>query len=430
MATLCEVEVWGGSPTEPPTPAPTSARSGCKTFPQGSSSHTFLGGSTKIQIQSDVKGVGAESPTTFHRVNWLMHERCTSLDDPTKCSECTSQGEDGCWFGKEHSSRAEGRVLPVHFSSGSIYKKSKLIANLDCEGADHVIIGTADLRPACNSNEIQIYRDGELQHFGPACQHPFGTEPGRRNCLWVERWHQHDRSRDFTHCKVGLPDSSKGVTIEVVFTPSNVHRSAYIHRIWMNTNADYKNCEDNKACLKIFDNQHDKDQMEIRNSPHAQYRCLAGILHGSTACNRWKQCLSQSKLDECAIMTYLLSIGADHTSLAEENLHRRRRRRRHGTECNDPFLSDPESWDCECHQTLVQKCGQTDVAAKAECYRSHLCTLRSVCDEWKNAVGCVAQQQTALLEAGRNATDSATLSHGLTSLLSDASQISVGWNCG
>jgi hypothetical protein len=53
-----------------------------------------------------------------------------------------------------------------------------------------------------------------------------------------------------------------------------------------------------------------------------------------------------------------------------------------------------------------------------------------VCDEWKNAVGCVAQQQTALLEAGRNATDSATLSHGLTSLLSDASQISVGWNCG
>jgi len=58
--------------------------------------------------------------------------------------------------------------------------------------------------------------------------------------------------------------------------------------------------------------------------------------------------------------------------------------------CRNPFVSDPESWECSCHEIMVKKCHGKDFVP---CYRSLLCASRSVCDSWKSKVCCVDKDE-------------------------------------
>lgn len=59
--------------------------------------------------------------------------------------------------------------------------------------------------------------------------------------------------------------------------------------------------------------------------------------------------------------------------------------------CYDPFVSDPESWDCACHKIMLEKCNTTDLASPkfTACYRTQLCKNPKVCQSWKEKVCCV-----------------------------------------
>jgi len=60
------------------------------------------------------------------------------------------------------------------------------------------------------------------------------------------------------------------------------------------------------------------------------------------------------------------------------------------TACRNPYLNDPESWDCACHETMVEKCKIKDCGKDkdcfASCYRTQLCNDKKVCSEWKRKV--------------------------------------------
>jgi len=56
--------------------------------------------------------------------------------------------------------------------------------------------------------------------------------------------------------------------------------------------------------------------------------------------------------------------------------------------CKDPFNTDPESWDCACHEVMVAKCSgpNFDGVDFETCYRSLLCNNPHVCSSWKAKV--------------------------------------------
>jgi len=57
--------------------------------------------------------------------------------------------------------------------------------------------------------------------------------------------------------------------------------------------------------------------------------------------------------------------------------------------CRNPFISDPESWDCACHEEMVKTCPSKESNSfDAGCYLSLLCANSKVCPSWKAQVCC------------------------------------------
>jgi hypothetical protein len=95
--------------------------------------------------------------------------------------------------------------------------------------------------------------------------------------------------------------------------------------------------------------------------------------------------------------------------------------------CLDPSLSDPESWECSCHETMMTEC-QGDFKGRgsmAQCYKHLLCTHEKVCQSWKDA-RCSSELLQAIKPKIATDTDA------LLSLLEVGGQSEerVGWNCG
>jgi len=60
--------------------------------------------------------------------------------------------------------------------------------------------------------------------------------------------------------------------------------------------------------------------------------------------------------------------------------------------CRNPFISDPESWDCACHEKMVKTCplkeSNSSNSFDAGCYFELLCANPKVCPSWKAHVCC------------------------------------------
>jgi len=71
--------------------------------------------------------------------------------------------------------------------------------------------------------------------------------------------------------------------------------------------------------------------------------------------------------------------------------------------CEDPFISDPESWDCACHETMAKATGVTDLGTRefSAAYRSQLCKNLKVCDSWKAEACCRDNDDELKMELGQ-----------------------------
>jgi len=76
------------------------------------------------------------------------------------------------------------------------------------------------------------------------------------------------------------------------------------------------------------------------------------------------------------------------------------------TACLDPSVEDPEGWDCDCLEKMVETCG----GLSEECLKNRMCKIEKVCDAWKeqhcssemiathkNTSTKVARQESALV---------------------------------
>lgn len=71
--------------------------------------------------------------------------------------------------------------------------------------------------------------------------------------------------------------------------------------------------------------------------------------------------------------------------------------------CKDPFVSDPEGWDCLCHINMVKKCGgHTGLTSPhfMACYRSLLCKHSMVCNTWKKKACCIDDDHAVKKQSG------------------------------
>jgi len=124
-----------------------------------------------------------------------------------------------------------------------------------------------------------------------------------------------------------------------------------------------------------------------------------------------------------------------------------RRLLQNAASCNNPAVSDPESWDCNCHAILSTMCTDAGASASqmADCYKHYLCTLsdEKVCASWKatqtlaSGTACTdasgtwsATGEEQLLQEKSTKTDD------LLALMSDVAredaqtEAKVGWDCG
>merc|ERR1712072_391030 len=62
----------------------------------------------------------------------------------------------------------------------------------------------------------------------------------------------------------------------------------------------------------------------------------------------------------------------------------------HPAQCRNPFIMDPESWDCACHKIMTDKCELRKCGKGTDCfvscYRRQLCSDPKVCSDWKKKV--------------------------------------------
>jgi len=178
----------------------------------------------------------------------------------------------------------------------------------------------------------------------------------------------------------------------------------------------FAECEDSKACLAdMWDSKSgtadSSPAKDLRQSNYLQYVCLKTDMSDDSygayrpACTKWVDCLKEQREP---ILNYLEAIGAPNAAALPQLAHMpapgssglplavgggRDSALLDSAPCSDPSLSDPETWDCDCHAQMDEACkgnchGKGQWCGKSSfstCYRALLCQRSSVCQSWKRA---------------------------------------------
>jgi len=182
---------------------------------------------------------------------------------------------------------------------------------------------------------------------------------------------------------------------------------------------------------------------DLRASIRLQHLCLTTTqmpaFFDHSVCEKWKDCLdASSALYTTAgssykeqIQTILEASGAQdapcapHFSSLCSSSPAPPSSNGDTDTCLNPFVSDPESWDCACHEAIDNLCsGESNYV---NCYKGALCGKADVCDSWKTAVSCPGYGLQLLQNSNAHPTNP---TDDLLSLLAGQSKSTVGWDCG
>jgi hypothetical protein len=407
----------------------------------------------------------------FGRPTWVTRQRCSG----STCVPCdkrsSSSTDDGCLDGNEH-------WWSANVAAGSDFRQSEISVNLKCTAGEHVNmeVGYKDnvngkIKILWNGVEVQNlphYRDHDQICYDnngdklPCDKTGWGSWWQYRHYSWVPSnadkmkdgghglyWYNHGSHWAFLASEQlplgGLKAETEGDNeLTVVFERADPTKPASVKiQVGAGSHASFKgldgggvsmsffDCEEHKVCLgmeglaKHWETQAAKD---LRTSTLLQHKCLGGNAPSAigSVCTEWIGCLiKQGRLD--SIKNLLEAFGANAApTLPQFASGRRLLEASSEATCRNPFLQDPESWDCACHQNMVQKC--TDAAEFVSCYQGLLCSNPEVCQSWKAIVGCSGSATTLLdssTAGGKKSTDLVSLMETLM----DA-KTSVGWNCG
>jgi len=211
-----------------------------------------------------------------------------------------------------------------------------------------------------------------------------------------------------------IPTNSDA-SIHVEFDPVDPAKTAKgkVQLFASNVSPYSDQCLTTKFCLKLFGDASDAGY-ELRNVNKMQLHCLAGDSASMSAavrakCKKWLECLKSA--DRALLESFLraalgeggspptttMPTTTTNTRRRITTTRRRRRRRRQSrrrrgssslikdgsdeVECLDPATADPESWDCDCVETMKAACSAS--TTDMDCFKAHMCNHGGVCRAWK-----------------------------------------------
>jgi hypothetical protein len=292
--------------------------------------------------------------------------------------------------------------------------------------------------------------------------------------------------------EMGFESGPLSIITSLHRSSSSTLASVSISKFVMKVDSAYASCEDSKACLRVLTTEQGQ---KLRSNNALQKHCIdhhgkmpgcGNLLNG--ACAAWYQCLQAAGTKEhlarylAAVQTSSGSIctsGAEQelttkmletakiggdvaqqvqvpaplASRKEELISSATKRISYAQEeelflfeegtsakqsqCLDPSTSDPEAWECNCHQAMRDECGRRGVtvhaqhSAWADCFRMLLCEKPEVCQSWKG-IACKSAGEETLLQGSITSQDELG-PDDLLSLLADSqhnqAKVTGGWNC-
>jgi len=336
-----------------------------------------------------------ESGNILIRPEFVKSEACTTK----KCEDCADKTGSGCWNG----------------ASAGVYDWVQVHVNAN-DPKDHYVL---EVFAACSSSsttgswmvypkeivnaDVKVYLDGLLKkslrdadsNCASNCEDKYGAAVGSKlGYGWAG-----------SAVSLAIAPGQKA-RIRIVLTPKTSGSPARAKLGIMGRNFDdgVEKCMSTKECLAALGDG-SPESFELRNSNPKQRDCLSGASESST-CTQWKVCLpdDQEKKLLAFLRASLRAPALEEVGVVTRNL------KTNEVACLDPSSADPESWECECVDMIVEKCGSAD---DETCMFNTMCAHADVCAEWKTASNCptgLEQNAAATKRSSHVSTHSANIS--------------------
>jgi hypothetical protein len=201
-----------------------------------------------------------------------------------------------------------------------------------------------------------------------------------------------------------------GHELALEFKIDGSNPSATISNFAFGVPNSYAECEDAKACLRELS---DIGGYELRNSNARQLKCLSGQPEAADkrSCDSWLACLSAKGSDHDTRIRNLLKAAFSESSNWQTGNGTSLPADLGDAQCMNPVTEDPESWECDCYDEMVNRCEKVGHAADADdnlenvCIRAQFCLYPRVCASWKRraCMDTEVQGMMSRLEKDENA---------------------------
>jgi len=149
-----------------------------------------------------------------------------------------------------------------------------------------------------------------------------------------------------------------------------------------------EDCMAVKDCLSELGDG-SKEAFKLRNDNKKQLQCLTATTDAArdainSKCKPWQKCLAKDagRIDK---LKTLLAAGQQSGSMlmaiSDREGDAMALSSGDPSECIDPAMDDPESWECDCLQSLVDACG----GINENCFRTTMCQSSEICASWKTS---------------------------------------------
>jgi len=314
----------------------------------------------------------------------------------TKCEDCTSKTGSGCWNG---ASSGNYDWMQVSVDANDPKDTYALEVFASCSSST----GSWVVRPKEIVNAyVKVYLDGVLQKT---------LQDSDSNCN--------------SNCESNFGKSGSTVTLNIasgqkarirIVLEKKKSGSAARAKMAIQANSidvGMDECMSTTECLSVL-GDNSADSFELRNSNLKQRDCLSETWQ-SAKCTEWKNCLPDEQ--EKKLLAFLkASLRAP--ALEEVGMAKQSHKTNEAT-CMDPSSTDPESWECECIDMIVEQCGGVDET----CFFNTMCAHADICSKWKKANDCppALDQNSAAMNRGSHASsrsaNSSLLDTGLDNTL-------------
>jgi len=330
-----------------------------------------------VSHKSHTEGHGKHLEQYLTRPEAVKSKVCTG----SACEDCASK--DSCWHGIDEDGWGFMEVVAQAGQSHTRYE-AEVWARCVTDGAKWKI-KVYD----CENGEIVVYVDGkELKRTS--------------------------KKKDI---KIDMKKTEQA-RIKITFEPSDLSKKSearyYMYAEKMDESVD--GCMTAKECLSILGDG-SESAFELRNGNRKQLKCLSGdeSLMSSALkmkCEAWKGCVAQSN-KQTDLLALLKAASAAPPSLIAGDTVENLTVVADSDTCMHPSVDDPESWDCECAETMVAACAEKSESLEV-CLQNALCAHSNVCASWKQN-HCASLSAMAERSASTKAITSSSLHNDLDS---------------